>query len=79
MPILSMPAGDKSHPVPDLTGYITEGQLILERELSLKGIYPPMNPMPSLSRLMKDGIGEETTRKDIEMINMINEQMIIFV
>lgn len=64
MPILSMPAGDKSHPVPDLTGYITEGQLILERELSLKGIYPPMNPMPSLSRLMKDGIGEETTRKD---------------
>lgn len=64
MPILSMPAGDKSHPVPDLTGYITEGQLILERELSLKGIYPPMNPMPSLSRLMKDGIGAETTRKD---------------
>ncbi len=64
MPILSMPAGDISHPIPDLTGYITEGQLILERELSLKGIYPPMNPMPSLSRLMKDGIGAETTRKD---------------
>jgi V/A-type H+-transporting ATPase subunit B len=64
MPILSMPAGDKTHPVPDLTGYITEGQLILERELSLRGIYPPMNPLPSLSRLMKDGIGAETTRED---------------
>lgn len=64
MPILSMPAGDKTHPVPDLTGYITEGQLILERELSLRGIYPPMNPLPSLSRLMKDGIGEATTRED---------------
>jgi V/A-type H+-transporting ATPase subunit B len=64
MPILSMPAGDKTHPVPDLTGYITEGQLILERELSLRGIFPPMNPLPSLSRLMKDGIGAETTRED---------------
>jgi len=64
MPILSMPAGDITHPVPDLTGYITEGQLILQRELSLRGIYPPMNVLPSLSRLMKDGIGEETTRED---------------
>jgi len=64
MPILSMPGGDITHPVPDLTGYITEGQLILQRELSLRGIYPPMNVLPSLSRLMKDGIGEETTRKD---------------
>lgn len=64
MPILSMPAGDISHPVPDLTGYITEGQLILQRELSLRGIYPPMNVLPSLSRLMKDGIGSKTTRKD---------------
>jgi V/A-type H+-transporting ATPase subunit B len=64
MPILSMPAGDITHPVPDLTGYITEGQLILQRELSLRGIYPPMNPLPSLSRLMKDGIGPETTRED---------------
>jgi V/A-type H+-transporting ATPase subunit B len=64
MPILSMPAGDITHPVPDLTGYITEGQLILQRELSLRGIYPPMNPLPSLSRLMKDGIGAETTRED---------------
>jgi V/A-type H+-transporting ATPase subunit B len=64
MPILSMPAGDITHPIPDLTGYITEGQLILQRELELRGIYPPMNVLPSLSRLMKDGIGEETTRKD---------------
>lgn len=64
MPILSMPAGDITHPVPDLTGYITEGQLILQRDLSLRGIYPPMNVLPSLSRLMKDGIGEETTRED---------------
>lgn len=64
MPILTMPAGDMTHPVPDLTGYITEGQLILQRELALRGIYPPMNPLPSLSRLMKDGIGAETTRED---------------
>jgi len=64
MPILSMPAGDITHPVPDLTGYITEGQLILQRELSLRGIYPPINVLPSLSRLMKDGIGAETTRED---------------
>jgi V/A-type H+-transporting ATPase subunit B len=64
MPILSMPAGDITHPVPDLTGYITEGQLILQRDLELGGIYPPMNVLPSLSRLMKDGIGSKTTRKD---------------
>jgi V/A-type H+-transporting ATPase subunit B len=64
MPILTMPAGDITHPVPDLTGYITEGQLILQRELALRGVYPPMNPLPSLSRLMKDGIGAETTRED---------------
>ncbi len=64
MPILSMPAGDITHPVPDLTGYITEGQLILQRELSLRGMFPPMNVLPSLSRLMKDGIGAETTRED---------------
>jgi V/A-type H+-transporting ATPase subunit B len=64
MPILSMPGGDITHPVPDLTGYITEGQLILQRDLYLRGVYPPMNVLPSLSRLMKDGIGEKTTRKD---------------
>jgi len=64
MPILSMPGGDITHPVPDLSGYITEGQLILQRDLYLRGIYPPMNVLPSLSRLMKDGIGEGQTRKD---------------
>ncbi len=64
MPILTMPGGDITHPVPDLTGYITEGQLLLQRDLFLRGIHPPMNVLPSLSRLMKDGIGEETTRKD---------------
>jgi len=64
MPILTMPGGDMTHPVPDLTGYITEGQLILDRELFSRGIYPPINPLPSLSRLMKDGIGEGKTRED---------------
>ena len=64
MPILTMPGGDITHPVPDLTGYITEGQLILQRDLFLRGIHPPMNVLPSLSRLMKDGIGEGRTRKD---------------
>lgn len=64
MPILSMPGGDITHPVPDLSGYITEGQLILQRDLYLRGVYPPMNVSISLSRLMKDGIGEGHTRKD---------------
>jgi len=64
MPILTMPGGDITHPIPDLTGYITEGQLIVSRELHLKGIYPPINPLPSLSRLMKDGIGAGKTRED---------------
>jgi V/A-type H+-transporting ATPase subunit B len=63
-PILTMPSDDISHPVPDLTGYITEGQIVLERELFNKGIYPPIAGLPSLSRLMKDGIGEGRTRKD---------------
>ncbi len=64
MPILTMPAGDITHPIPDLTGYITEGQILLQRELALRGLFPPMNVLPSLSRLMKDGIGAETTRED---------------
>ncbi|MCD6492116.1 MAG: V-type ATP synthase subunit B [Candidatus Njordarchaeia archaeon] len=64
MPILTMPGGDITHPVPDLTGYITEGQLILDRDLFNKGIYPPMDVLRSLSRLMKDGIGKEKTRED---------------
>jgi V/A-type H+-transporting ATPase subunit B len=64
MPILTMPGDDITHPIPDLTGYITEGQLVLERELHHKGVYPPINVLPSLSRLMKDGIGERKTRED---------------
>lgn len=66
MPILTMPSDDITHPIPDLTGYITEGQLVMERELHRKGIYPPLNVLPSLSRLMKDGIGEGQTREDHE-------------
>ncbi|MDG2769730.1 V-type ATP synthase subunit B, partial [Vibrio parahaemolyticus] len=64
IPILTMPNDDITHPIPDLTGYITEGQLVLSRDLYLKGIYPPINVLPSLSRLMKDGIGEGFTRED---------------
>jgi V/A-type H+-transporting ATPase subunit B len=64
MPILTMPNDDISHPVPDLTGYITEGQIVLERELYQRGIYPPIAGLPSLSRLMKDGIGPGMTRED---------------
>lgn len=62
--ILTMPNDDITHPVPDLTGYITEGQIVLNRSLYQMGIYPPINILPSLSRLMKDGIGEEYTRED---------------
>jgi len=64
IPILSMPNDDISHPIPDLTGYITEGQIVLDRELSQKGVYPPVSALPSLSRLMKDGIGDGMTRED---------------
>ena len=64
IPILTMPNDDISHPIPDLTGYITEGQIVLGRELFQEGIYPPVSGLPSLSRLMKDGIGEKMTRED---------------
>jgi V/A-type H+/Na+-transporting ATPase subunit B len=64
IPILSMPNDDISNPIPDLTGYITEGQIVVERELAQKGAYPPVAVLPSLSRLMKDGIGEGMTRED---------------
>ncbi|RJP57576.1 MAG: V-type ATP synthase subunit B [Candidatus Auribacter fodinae] len=64
MPILTMPNDDITHPVPDLTGFITEGQIVLERDLSRRGIYPPIAGLPSLSRLMKDGIGKGMTRED---------------
>ena len=64
IPILTMPNDDITHPVPDLTGYITEGQIVLDRSLDASGIYPPVSPLSSLSRLMKDGIGEGFTRAD---------------
>ena len=64
IPILTMPEDDKTHPIPDLTGYITEGQIILARELHHKGIYPPINVLPSLSRLKDKGIGLGKTRED---------------
>ncbi len=64
VPVLSMPSDDITHPIPDLTGYITEGQIVLSRELHNEGTYPPINVPPSLSRLMKDGIGKDFTRDD---------------
>ena len=64
LPIVTLPDDDITHPIPDLTGYITEGQIVLERDLSQKGVYPPVAGLPSLSRLMKDGIGKDDTRDD---------------
>lgn len=64
LPILTMPNDDISHPVPDLSGYITEGQIVFDREMDSRGIFPPVAGLPSLSRLMKDGIGEGMTRED---------------
>jgi V/A-type H+-transporting ATPase subunit B len=64
IPILTMPEDDKTHPIPDLTGYITEGQIILSRELHQKGIYPPIDVLQSLSRLRDRGIGEGKTREE---------------
>jgi V/A-type H+-transporting ATPase subunit B len=64
IPILTMPNDDISHPIPDLSGYITEGQIVLDRELTQRGVYPPVAGLPSLSRLMKDGIGAGMTRED---------------
>jgi len=69
MPILSMPSDDITHPIPDLTGYITEGQIVLGRELFRKGVYPPVNVLMSLSRIMKDGVGEGKTRADHQEIS----------
>jgi V/A-type H+-transporting ATPase subunit B len=64
MPILTMPHDDITHPIPNLTGYITEGQLVIDRGLHRKGISPPIDVSPSLSRLMREGIGKERTRQD---------------
>ena len=69
IPILTMPNDDISHPIPDLTGYITEGQIVLGRELYMQGVNPPINILDSLSRLMKDGIGKEYTREDHQSIS----------
>jgi V/A-type H+-transporting ATPase subunit B len=64
VPVLTMPAGDITHPVPDLTGYITEGQIVLSAEVQARGIYPPVDPLSSLSRLMRSGAGPGRTRED---------------
>jgi len=64
IPILTMPNDDITHPIPDLTGFITEGQIVLSRDLEARGVYPPVEILPSLSRLMKDGIGKGYTRED---------------
>jgi len=64
LPVLTMPAGDITHPVPDLTGYITEGQLVLAADIHARGVYPPIDPLDSLSRLMRNGAGPGRTRKD---------------
>ncbi len=69
LPILTMPNDDITHPIPDLSGYITEGQIVLSRDLYQKNIYPPINILPSLSRLMKDGIGDGMTREDHDEVS----------
>jgi V/A-type H+-transporting ATPase subunit B len=69
IPILSMPGGDRTHPIPDLTGYITEGQIQLSSELYRKGFFPPIDPLPSLSRLANSGIGKGKTREDHKQVS----------
>ncbi len=69
IPILTMPDDDITHPIPDLTGYITEGQIVLSRDLHRKAVRPPVNPLPCLSRLMKQGIGEGRTRADHDQVS----------
>jgi len=72
LPILTMPEDDITHPIPDLTGYITEGQIILSRGLHRKGIYPPVDVLPSLSRLKDKGIGRDKTREDhADLLNQL--------
>jgi len=69
IPILTMPNEDITHPVPDLTGFITEGQIVLDKALKQKGVFPPISVLPSLSRLMKDGIGKAYTRIDHQSLS----------
>jgi V/A-type H+-transporting ATPase subunit B len=64
IPVITMPEDDITHPIPDLTGYITEGQIVLSRELHQQGVFPPVDVLPSLSRLMQKGIGADRTRED---------------
>ena len=71
IPILTMPEDDKTHPIPDLTGYITEGQIILSRDLYRKGITPPVDVLPSLSRLKDKGVGKGKTREDMNTMNQL--------
>ena len=78
IPILTMPNDDITHPIPDLTGYITEGQIVLERSLHQKNVYPPINVLPSLSRLMKDGIGAEYTREDHQDVGEARDLASVF-
>ncbi|UCC91686.1 MAG: V-type ATP synthase subunit B, partial [Candidatus Aenigmatarchaeota archaeon] len=68
-PILTMIGDDITHPIPDLTGYITEGQVVLSRELHMQGVYPPVDVLPSLSRLMNQGIGKGKTREDHRQVS----------
>merc|ERR1711982_101875 len=68
IPILTMPNDDITHPIPDLTGYITEGQIYVDRQLHNRQIYPPIDVLPSLSRLMKSGIGKGMTREDHQRV-----------
>ena len=70
IPILTMPNDDITHPIPDLTGFITEGQIVLSRQLFQKNVYPDVDILPSLSRLMKDGIGDGFTRDDHENVQL---------
>jgi V/A-type H+-transporting ATPase subunit B len=69
IPILSMPGGDRTHPIPDLTGYITEGQIQLSNELNRHGFFPPIDPLPSLSRLANSAIGKGKTREDHKQVS----------
>ena len=69
LPVVTMPEDDITHPIPDLTGYITEGQIVLSREIHQRDIFPPVDVLPSLSRLMQKGIGEKHTRKDHRSIS----------
>ena len=81
IPVLTMPNDDITHPIPDLTGYITEGQVYIDRHLHNRQVYPPINVLPSLSRLMKSAIGEGMTRRDHDALSnqMVSARLTPFV